>query len=166
MGVYARFADILAYPGPRLPEAVAECAALLEKANGEAARALGEFRAFVGATPMSRIEEIYTGVFDLAPACSPHLGHHLFGEDFRRSLFMVRLQGHYRERGFAAGPELPDHLAVVLRFLDGAPEGEVEQELVELCVAPALKTMIERPGGESNPYRAVLSALLLVIGRT
>jgi nitrate reductase assembly molybdenum cofactor insertion protein NarJ len=35
---------------------------------------------FAGSTPASRLEEIYTGTFDLNLVCFPYPGYHLFGE--------------------------------------------------------------------------------------
>jgi nitrate reductase delta subunit len=141
-------AGVLEYPQPGLAEAVRECTALLAADNLAAAACLREFGAFVEETPPGRLEEIYTGTFDLDAACYPYVGYHLFGESYQRSLFMLGLSERYRAQGFPAGGlrsaiagELPDHLAVLLHFLAACDDAALAGELVRDALLPALKRM-------------------------
>ncbi|HEV2720242.1 MAG TPA: molecular chaperone TorD family protein [Thermoanaerobaculia bacterium] len=112
------------------------------------------------ATP--ELQAIYTSTFDLAPACSPYLGTHLFGDDSRdRARLMVGLRG-----AGVRGQELPDHIAEVLAF---APKFSDEEwrELVPLVLEPALRKMDALLRETTNPYRhAVAEALALCRGET
>ncbi len=100
------------------------------------------FRSFVlqiEQIPLERMEEIYTSTFDMQPVCYPYIGYQLFGESYKRGAFMAQLNHAFSETygeangeaTFSAGNELPDHVAVVLRFLaiEGAND-EFKQTLL------------------------------------
>jgi nitrate reductase delta subunit len=109
------------------------------------------------------MEELYTSTFDLNAICYPYVGYHLFGDGNHRGMFLAGLKEHYQVSHFSAGNELPDHLGVMLRFLaNDGDEGERE-ELIFLCIIPALKKMLEGFEDKSNPYQGVLQALLLML---
>lgn len=77
---------------------------------------------------------------------------------------MARLNQSYREKGFAPGAELPDHVSVILRFLAGGYEDEFSQVLQNEGLKPAVEKMLavfEENSG--NPYRQVLGGLALVL---
>ncbi len=154
------FAQLLEYPTSSLQEQTRECVSLLGPLHREAADLLKEFDSFLEQTPLARREEIYTDAFEFHAPSFPYVGYHLFRGNDRRALFMAGLTEHYRLYGFSEGPELPDRLSVMLRFL--ALEAEAEQgEIIDWCVVPALEKMITELGNTSNPYRGVLQALLL-----
>ena len=134
-------APLLEYPGP-------DFEARSAAAPGEGAAALRTL------DPEGR-EELYTATFDVTPSCVPYVSIHLFGEEnFKRGAFMAALHARYAETGFDPAGELPDHLAVLLRFAAGAGETE-RRELLQFCLLSPLARMIEslRPG---HPYRTVL----------
>lgn len=172
--LFGLFADLLEYPHPRTLEALRECEALAALASPGATALLRDFRAFVEGMPLARLEEVYTSTFDLDPACSPYLGYHLFGESYKRSVFLLELRRRYRAEGLALEGELPDHLAVVLRFLATSQDPALRAELVDEALTPALEQLLKRegdegggpPGDAADPrqgYRAVLRALHRVL---
>ena len=111
-----------------------------------------------------QLEELYTGTFDLQVVCYPYVGYHLFGESYKRGMFMAQLNQGYRERGFSAGNELPDHVAVVLRFLALTTDGDFSQALLREGLIPTVDKMAQAFGDQSdNPYAEVIRALLLVL---
>jgi nitrate reductase molybdenum cofactor assembly chaperone NarJ/NarW len=154
------FAEILDYPGQRLFDDVHNCISSLEPGHREAVRLLGEFRAELEGAGVGRLEEVYTATFDLQAGCSLYAGYHLFGDDYRRSVLLVKLKESYRVRGFSTGKELPDHLCVLLRFLALHGHEPESLELVSDCVIPALSKMVEGAARVASPYRLVLEALL------
>jgi nitrate reductase delta subunit len=109
------------------------------------------------------MQEVYTRTFDLQPACYPYLGHHLFAEDNRRGLFMAGLMRHYRFYDFSSGKELPDHVAVILRFLARCPGAKENDELVRECLVPALEKMLSGLNDPGNPYSRILQALMTTL---
>ncbi len=154
-------ADLLDYPAPGLLQRVHECRALAgERAGG----ALGRFQAFLESTQPGRVEEIYTAAFDLPPRCPLEVGHHLFGADPRRNVFLARLAESFAAAGFDARGELPDHLCVLLRFVAARPEDAVAGDILAECLPAAVAKMVEGLAGTDSGYRAVLEALAIVLG--
>ncbi len=123
---------------------------------------MDEFRAFLQATPLEGMEELYTRTFELQAVCHPYVGYHLFGDGSRRGFFMSGLKGHYRTCGFSVGNELPDHLSIMLRFASSCTTPERE-ELTRECMIPAIERMISGFEDDGNPYKSVLEALLLML---
>jgi nitrate reductase delta subunit len=165
------------YPGPELPARVEACRALVAESSPRAAALLEAFADDLERTPAGRLEELYAVAFDLElptgvePSCYPYVGHHLLGETYRRSRFMVGLLERYREHGFEPpGGELPDHLLVILRFLAHDPDSAVAGELVGEGLLPALERMthageadaLEGDGGRRVYLRAI-EAIRLVL---
>ena len=141
--VLSLLGDLLEYPGPGLPAKAAECRELVGDASPRAAELIGLFLDDLERTPSGRLEELYAGAFDFDTptgvdvSCYPYIGHHLLGESYRRSRFMVGLLERYREHGFEVPPdELPDHLLVMLRFLAHAPDSDLAEELVGEALLP------------------------------
>ncbi|MCG3188952.1 MAG: hypothetical protein LKCHEGNO_01185 [Burkholderiaceae bacterium] len=140
------FADLLDYPQPGLARKAVECEALLHAVAPEAAALLGDFRGFAEESPLGRLEEVYSGFFDLNPICHPYLGYQLFGENYKRSSFLLGLKERYRAEAFDASPnEIPDRLSIVLRFIVHSNDGEGADALVREGLLPALKRMTTKP---------------------
>jgi nitrate reductase molybdenum cofactor assembly chaperone NarJ/NarW len=165
--LYALFADLLEYPTPALAGQVKSCIESLVPVHPDAAGKLAEFQLHLQGQSLAQMEELYTSTFDMQPVCYPYVGFQLFGESYKRGAFMAKLVEGYRAGGYAAGKELPDHVAVILRFLAGgsqAQEGEFGRTLLVEGLLPGLRKMGAAMEGESlNPYAAVLSALLSVL---
>jgi len=160
---YELLADVIDYPGPDFSRRIDECIAFLSPLCEEAAVLLDEFRAFLAEIPLDTIEEIYTRTFDLDAACYPYVGYHLFGDGNHRGMFLAGLKEHYEICGFSPGSELPDHLSVMLRFLARDEDIEERDELLSLCIRPALRKMVEEFKDGRNPYQRLLRAVLLLL---
>ena len=157
--VYPLFGALLECPrgdhGPRIEEAWE----VLKDACPEAAATLRQFQTALGDPDAPAAEEAYLRAFDLFPLCVPYVSVHLFGEEnYRRGEFMARLREAYAKVGFDPGPELPDHLSVLLRFaLRLTPEER--RELLELCLKAPLEAMRRALEKAQSPYRLLLQAL-------
>ena len=83
---------------------------------------------------------------------------------------MAQLNEAYHALGYSAGQELPDHMAIVLRFigLDSTNrQGDFCQALIHDGVMPALEKMLKAFGEQSeNPYHELLLALRLFLTHT
>src|SRR5689334_13970624 len=133
------FADILDYPAPGLADKAAECAALVGRVQPQAAKLLAIFRDFAEEHPLGKLQEVYSGFFDLNSICHPYIGYQLFGENYKRSSFLIGLKKAYRAEGFeASASEIPDRLSVVLRFIAHSKGGEEIDELLNRGLLPAL----------------------------
>ena len=154
------FASLLERPGPDWERRVATVRRELDDDFAAAGPAAFD-RFAAGMTAMGGIEreELHTATFELGPACIPYVGHHLFGEETaRRGAFMGSLNARYAQAGFRASRELPDHLAVLLRFAgERAEAGEVD-ELVEFVLLGSLAAM-KRALPATNPYHHLIAAL-------
>ncbi len=161
MKILENVADLLDYPGPHFTQRARDAISLLDPGDRKGSALLEGFGDFIKNHPISVVEEIYTSTFDLQPVCSLHMGHHLFGEGPQRGLFMAGLKEHYKLFGFSPGNELPDHLGVVLRYISSREAAE--WEMVQECVIPALKKMLENFKKGVNPYSNVLKFLLFYL---
>jgi len=165
------FADILDYPTARLNDRLRDCILALETGNGllPAADALPpcerlrQFQNTCGRVELSRLEEIYTATFDMRADSSLYVGYQLFGDDWRRSSYLARLQQLYRAHGFSAGAELPDHMCIMLHFIAGQDSSVETQELITDCLVPALSKILDKLDRAANPYAPALEALLLCL---
>ena len=81
----------------------AECAALIGAAQPQAAALLESFRGFAEETPLGKLQEVYSGFFDLNSICHPYVGYQLFGENYKRSAFLVELKKSLSRRGIRSG---------------------------------------------------------------
>ena len=116
--IYHLFAELLDYPRAALAEAARECQSLVSLRNPDAAALLDEFRAFAETKSVERLQEVYSVTFDLDASCHPYVGYYLFGETYKRSVFLLGLKERFKPHGFTAPEnELPDPLGVVLRSL-------------------------------------------------
>ncbi len=135
-------AQLLDYPEPGIVSAAEECATLLGIHDVEAAAVVRRFGEQAALMQTGELQETYTAAFDLDPARALYVGYHLFGETYKRSIFLFALKEHYRQCGFDAGAELPDHLVVLLRFLARCPDPRRIGETVEEGLLPALDNLL------------------------
>lgn len=160
MTFYAILAKLMEYPTDDYFVHLDQCAGgSIDQESCE----LAHFAEQARALGLRRLQETYIELFDLRAETSPYIGHHLFGEDIRRSLFMAKLREHYREAGIADSAELPDHLAEVLRYVSAVNcelSGE-HAELVERCVLPAVQHMLRAIESSNSAYKHLLCAILL-----
>lgn len=119
---------------------------------------LGAFADRMRAGRAEDLEEQYTRTFDINPLVSLEVGWHLYGEDYSRGAFLVRMRGLMREHGIAEGAELPDHLALVLATL-GRMEGPEADALARGFVLPAITKILDALAGSDNDYRLPLEAV-------
>lgn len=182
MAVYSNFAAVFAYPHTEVNPLVQACIPPLESECAECAALLRKFQLAIAEKSVSELQELYTATFDMRPDCTPDLGYHLFGDDVRRSLFLIRLRDQLAARHIDAGTELPDHLSLVLRLMDSSGPGEERNTLAADCLAPALGRMTQALGHRAqaaqaadrethvtdedrNPYLWALEALLSYVKR-
>ena len=161
------FAALLEYPSAETTEQARDCLEQLKPTQPETADALEKFVRRLDQQSLEKMRELYTITFDMQPVCYPYVGYHLFGESYKRGAFMAQLNEAYHAFGYSAEQELPDHLAVILRFLGLAStnrSGEFCQTLLNSGLMPALEKMLKVFNNDSeNPYARLLSALQLFL---
>lgn len=160
--IYHFFALLLTYPTSNSLSEIEENDCQLLSNYSETKQLIDRFQDFVKSVSISDLEELYTSTFDVNPVCFPYPGFHLFGENFNRADFLVKLKQKYQEHGFIAPEnELADHLPIMLQFLSTLDTDDIlAQELLEDCLIPALEKMTEGFKTD-NPYGLIIQALLL-----
>lgn len=156
-GPLTLLAEVLQYPGPDLVAVAEDCRRALAELSKEAA---GEVEAFLGwaaGSDEAEREELYARSFDLHPPHCLDLGYQLFGESYKRGAFLVRVQAAVREHHVPQGPELGDHLTVVLQLLEALPEDEA-RALADEAALPVLDKVLGAFADRDNPYRHLLEA--------
>lgn len=160
--VYDALAELLTYPGADYPARVAAARAALARADREAAALHDGFAARVAGMSVAALQELFTQTFDLNPPCALEVGWHLFGEEYERGAFLVRMREELRRLGLPESTELPDHLTHVLVILGRWP-GERGDDFATACVLPAVDRMLTALTGKDQPYEAVLRAIRVVL---
>lgn len=141
--IFRLMARLLEYPREDLSGIAASCMDLLVPVSLEAAAALADFQTFIAETPLGRPQEVYTITFDLDAVCHPYVGHHIFGETYKRSSFMLGLKERYARCGLEMGSEVADHLALLVRFLSLCDDAAETDVIVRDALLPSLKQMLK-----------------------
>ena len=157
--MYRHFATLVGYPGPDLFQALHAAIQALAPEFPESAAMLQEFRDSTAPLTNGALEELYVQTFEMRAEGALYVGHQMFGEDWRRGIFMAGLKERYRTLGISEGLDLPDHLSMVLRYLEVEEPGQEKDELIGDCIIPAVRKVLQTIEGTS-PYSHVLDALL------
>ncbi|HYM12925.1 MAG TPA: molecular chaperone TorD family protein [Bryobacterales bacterium] len=160
--LYDQLAGLLVYPENGYAVRVAACRASLADAAPPAAAALDELALWAQAHTTEQAQEQFVQTFDLNPVCSLEVGWQLFGENYDRGDFLVRMRGRLREHGIRESAELPDHLSHVLPLL-GRLEPAAAAEFWSASVRPALQKMLDSLQGGANPLAGALRAVFLAL---
>ena len=153
---------LLTYPDEQTVEAAELLYIILQGEVPDAAKCMSRFGAYVEQHEPWEVEEAFTGTFDVNPACALEVGWHLFGEEYARGLFLVRMREEMRKYGLEESSELPDHITNVLSIIGAMPDGDAAR-FVSACVQPAVNMMLRAFEANEHPYGDVVSCLALVL---
>lgn len=152
-------ATVLKYPEAGLRDAVHVVQNSLT--DSELQKLFAPFANYIQNSSVTEREENYIKTFDIQAPCYLEVGYVLFGEDYKRGHFLVKMQELHREAGHDCGTELPDFLPNVLELLPLlAPEEAAE--LVGKLVLSAVQKMVNALSAE-NVYRPVLEVTLALL---
>jgi nitrate reductase delta subunit len=159
---------LLTYPSAELKEAVATIRAiirseeLLAAADADAIDCLLDE---IARDDLTDLQERYVLLFDRSRTLSLNLFEHVHGESRDRGGAMVDLLETYHEGGFdLVGPELPDHLPVLLEFLSTQEPAKAREILAD--AGHIIAALAERLKRRETPYAAVLSAIAALAAAT
>ena len=113
---------------------------------------------FIETTPIEKLEEIYTGFFDLNPFNCLYMGYHIFGENYYRSKLLVDLKTTYKSQSFKINKELPDHLVVILKFLVVNSDINLGLEILSDIIKPGIEKLIENLNTENSDELPIISS--------
>ena len=151
-------ADLFEYPAPGYRERLTAAAAILAPSDAAAAELLQAFADSSGDRSLSQMEELYVQTFDLNPDACLDIGWHIFGEDYARGEFLVKLRQEMRRYGIAERGELPDNLLTVLSLVARMPSEDAARFRTGF-LRPAVEKIRKAVPAESNPYANLLAAL-------
>lgn len=162
--VFDAFARLLSYPDQHTAQAAELLYIVLQGEIQDAADEISTFGNFLEQSGDWEVEEVFTSTFDVNPTCALEVGWHLFGEEYARGLFLVRMREEMRKYGLVESTELPDHLSHVLAIVASMPDDQAAR-FVTACVQPAIEKMNEGLAAKETPYRHVMAALVKVVAR-
>ncbi len=162
--LWDRVGALFRYPDGGYLEAARQCHRAVGAAEPDAAAPLARFLTQMESLLTEAQQELFTATFDLNPSCALEVGWHLFGENYERGAFLVKMRRQLTRFGLHDLGELPDHLRLMLEVLGRMPAEEAEK-FASACLLPALGKMRANLAGKSNPFEDVLDAIALLIER-
>ncbi len=162
--LWDRLAMLFRYPGVDYLQVARRCHHAVGVTEPDAAARLGQFLDHMAGLSTEAQQELFTATFDLNPACALEVGWHLFGENYERGAFLVKMRRQLTRFALSDSGELPDHLTHVLAVLERMPSEEAA-EFAGACLLPALGKMRASLAGSANPFEPVLGAIALLIER-
>ncbi|OIQ72802.1 hypothetical protein GALL_455670 [mine drainage metagenome] len=150
-----------------------------------AAEALDKFAQAIDPVSPADLEELFTKTFEIQAICCLEVGYVLFGEEYRRGVFLAQIKDEHRHAEYDCGVELADHISNVVALLGVSDREDVRQDLVAVAIH-AVRSMLEGFGEDriraridklkqqheaviqeelnyGNPYRFLLTALLRLL---
>ena len=155
---YHALAVLVSYPRDGYGLAWLNAIELLDGSDPDLAALLDRFLEETRTLTRDDVEELYTRAFDLNPAVTLDLGHHLWGDAYERGRFLAKMRERLEEAGICEDGELPDHLTSLLRFIpclmDDLRDWWVNQ--YPLMALDAMKGPLETI---ESPYRHLLDVV-------
>lgn len=130
------------YPSADFLQGVSECQSMLTDNYPEAAKEFEKFANYLADKTVQEMEELYVKTFDIQAICYLDIGFVLFGEDYKRGMFLVHMKQEHKRAGTDYGTDLPDHLTSVLKLIHKTPDDAFRDDLVGNILMPALRKMI------------------------
>jgi len=161
MKTFKALSALLTYPSDELQQAIPAIRNILAEGvlPQSAVRKLEPLLSSLATGDLYDLQERYVLLFDRSRTLSLNLFEHVHGESRDRGGAMVDLLETYRAGGFElAGPELPDHLPVLLEFVSTRPLGEARAMLAD--AGHILAALAERLARRETAYAAVLEGLV------
>lgn len=150
-------AELLEYPRDGHAARGRALATIVAAEVPEAGADLEPYVAFLETNDLGECEELYVRTFDGNAERALEVGWQVFGEQYARGAFLVRLREEMRTAGVAETTELPDHLTQVLRLLARiSPDKALV--LIEATAIPSIKRVLADLG-PSHPFSGVLEAV-------
>jgi nitrate reductase delta subunit len=158
---YNLLAKALTYPDAAYLGTLEQCREALQDLCPESAAHVAAFAERVAGTSLAELEELYIRTFDLNPLGALDLGWQLFGEEYNRGLFLVKLRTLMHQFHLADTAELPDHITHVLAIL-ARMDDEAAVDFATACVIPAMRKVLDGVP-KDNPYRGLVEAAMQLL---
>lgn len=160
---YKLLAEMFRYPSANLNNHVEKWRELISKYDPGLSLYLENFISFINEKPLANQQEYFIKTFDVQAMCFLDIGYVLFGEDYKRGVFMVNIKKEQIKVGNDCGSELPDHLPNILTLLPKIQDRVLAEELIYSIMIPALNEMILKFRGSENMYKGLLQILVKIM---
>ncbi|MBI2815797.1 MAG: hypothetical protein HYX72_02540 [Acidobacteria bacterium] len=160
--IYGKLAPLFEYPGEAYYNNALEAASAMVGEHPESASLLREFCEAIKDLSTDELDELFTRTFDLNPVCTLELGWQLYGEDYQRGEFLVKMRQELRARELPESAELPDHVTHALALLDRM-EPEEAANFSEQILLPALDKMTQSWQTNHNAFWPLLQAAFTLL---
>lgn len=160
---YSGISGIFRYPSGKLEKDILFLKETVIRYDPSLLIKLLPFSDFINTTPISQQQEYYTSTFDVQPVSTLDIGYVLFGDDYRRGVFLVNIKKEHIKAKNDCGSELPDHLPNILTLLPLINDEKLAEELAVSLLIPALEEIISRFKRMENHYKGLLEVLLEIM---
>lgn len=139
---YKLFAEVFKYPTAQTATKIAEIKVMLDDKYPNAGEEFTRFSDFMKDSSKYEIEEIFGKTFHIQAICFLDLGYVIFGEDYKRGEFLVKMKKEQKENNNDCGIELADNLPNVLNLLAIHKDEHFVNELMVMIMIPAIEKML------------------------
>lgn len=160
---YKLLAEMFRYPSLDLKTYFGKWRDIIAAYDRRLARKLDPFITHITEKPLSFQQEYYVNTFDVQAMCFLDVGYILFGEDYKRGIFLVNIKKEQLKVCNDCGSELPDHLPNILTLLPKMKDADLAEELICSLLIPTIHEMISRFRNVDNLYRGLLEILVTVM---
>lgn len=166
--IYQLTAQVLSYPGLGTLKAAQELKGEISKQDASYPDLLMPLIEFLSKEDRGVLEEAYTSTFDVQAICPLEVGYTLFGEDYKRGEFLVRMSDlHAQHKTDLNKSELADYLPNILMLLKEMQESDFKKDFIEKILLPSLAKMLKNfeAGKGNNPYAGLILVLSTILSR-
>lgn len=160
---YTLLAELFRYPSDNLKTYLEKWIDIVVLYNPELIPKLDLFAVHINEKPLSFQQEYYIRTFDVQASCFLDIGYVLYGEDYKRGIFMVNIKKEQLKVSNDCGSELPDHLPNILTLLPKLQDKDLAEELIYSMLIPAIHEMILKFGEGTNLYKGLLEILVAIM---
>jgi len=156
-------AEMFRYPTDNLKACSEKWEEIISMYNASLTSKLYPFINHINEKPASYQQEYYISTFDVQAMCFLDIGYVLYGEDYKRGIFLVNIKKEQIKAENDCGSELPDHLPNILTLLPKIADPDLAEELIYSILIPALHQMILKFRDTNNIYKGLLEILVNIM---
>jgi nitrate reductase assembly molybdenum cofactor insertion protein NarJ len=160
---YKLLAELFRYPSDELKTYLKKWSDIVSNYDPEMILKLDSFAVHIKEKPISFQQEYYIRTFDVQALCFLDIGYVLYGEDYKRGIFMVNIKKEQLKASNDCGSELPDHLPNILTLLPKLEDKDLAEELICSMLIPAIHEMISKFGDGTNLYKGLLEIFVTIM---
>lgn len=160
---YTKLAEMFRYPSDDMKGYSVTWRNTILRYHPDLILKLDPFADHINEKPLSFQQEYYISTFDVQAMCFLDIGYVLFGEDYKRGVFLVNIKKEQIKAGNDCGSELPDHLPNILTLLPKIQDADLAEELIYSLLIPAIHEMILKLSNGNNLYKGLLEILVTIM---